>query len=96
MGSRDAIETPSAALEALPEPYNFASQTMLQVRYFIIPRSNKSSPASDLRVRRHRRRVDSAGTTANLFGSDRGSDECEDHTRRRPDVELLRSREITK
>jgi len=32
MGTRDAIETPSAALEALPEPYNFASQTMLQVK----------------------------------------------------------------
>ncbi|KAG5327003.1 PSMD2 ATPase, partial [Acromyrmex heyeri] len=31
MGTRDAIETPSAALEALPEPYNFASQTMLQI-----------------------------------------------------------------
>lgn len=32
MGTRDAIETPSAALDALPEPYNFASQTMLQVK----------------------------------------------------------------
>jgi len=32
MGTRDAIETPSAALEALPEPYNFASQIMLQVK----------------------------------------------------------------
>lgn len=32
MGTRDAIDTPSAALEALPEPYNFASQTMLQVK----------------------------------------------------------------
>ncbi|XP_018362423.1 PREDICTED: 26S proteasome non-ATPase regulatory subunit 2-like isoform X1 [Trachymyrmex cornetzi] len=31
MGTRDAIETLSAALEALPEPYNFASQTMLQI-----------------------------------------------------------------
>nr|XP_012234426.1 PREDICTED: 26S proteasome non-ATPase regulatory subunit 2-like [Linepithema humile] len=31
MGTRDAIEAPSAALEALPEPYNFASQTMLQI-----------------------------------------------------------------
>ncbi|XP_072751071.1 26S proteasome non-ATPase regulatory subunit 2 [Anoplolepis gracilipes] len=31
MGTRDAIETPSAALEALPKPYNFASQTMLQI-----------------------------------------------------------------
>ncbi|RLU24897.1 hypothetical protein DMN91_002988 [Ooceraea biroi] len=31
MGTRDVIETPSAALEALPEPYNFASQTMLQI-----------------------------------------------------------------
>ncbi|XP_018312678.1 26S proteasome non-ATPase regulatory subunit 2 isoform X2 [Mycetomoellerius zeteki] len=31
MGTRDAIETPSAALEALPEPYNYASQTMLQI-----------------------------------------------------------------
>lgn len=34
MGTRDAIETPSAALEALPEPYNFASQTMLQVNCY--------------------------------------------------------------
>lgn len=32
MGTRDAIETLSTALEALPEPYNFASQTMLQVK----------------------------------------------------------------
>lgn len=36
MGTRDAIEAPSAALEALPEPYNFAAQTMLQVKYLII------------------------------------------------------------
>lgn len=32
MGTRDIIETPSVALDALPEPYNFASQTMLQVK----------------------------------------------------------------
>lgn len=31
MGRRDAIETLSAALEVLPEPYKLASQTMLQV-----------------------------------------------------------------
>ncbi|EFN83314.1 26S proteasome non-ATPase regulatory subunit 2 [Harpegnathos saltator] len=31
MGARDIVETPSAALEALPEPYNSASQTMLQI-----------------------------------------------------------------
>ncbi|XP_012287501.1 26S proteasome non-ATPase regulatory subunit 2 [Orussus abietinus] len=31
MGCRDSIETPSAALEVLPEPYKLASQTMLQV-----------------------------------------------------------------
>ncbi|XP_011877960.1 PREDICTED: 26S proteasome non-ATPase regulatory subunit 2-like isoform X2 [Vollenhovia emeryi] len=31
MGTRDAVETLSVALEALPEPYSFASQTMLQI-----------------------------------------------------------------
>ncbi|XP_032680120.1 26S proteasome non-ATPase regulatory subunit 2-like [Odontomachus brunneus] len=31
MGTQDIIETPSVALDALPEPYNFASQTMLQI-----------------------------------------------------------------
>lgn len=31
MGCRDIIEAPSTALELLPDPYKFASQTMLQV-----------------------------------------------------------------
>ncbi|KAL0120806.1 hypothetical protein PUN28_008474 [Cardiocondyla obscurior] len=31
MGTQDVIETLSAALESLPEPYNFTSQTMLQI-----------------------------------------------------------------
>ncbi|KAK2587152.1 hypothetical protein KPH14_002910 [Odynerus spinipes] len=31
MGCRDVIDTPSAALEVLPEPYRLACQTMLQI-----------------------------------------------------------------
>lgn len=82
MGTRDAIETPSAALEALPKPYNFASQTMLQVKLLATRFCQKDSAnilylkfkfnestSLDLRLCGYRRCFDSARIIKDLFGS---------------------------
>lgn len=81
MGTRDAIETPSAALEALPKPYNFASQTMLQVKLLAMRFCQKDSvnilclkfkfneTSLDLRLCGYRRCFDSARIIKDLFGS---------------------------